>query len=475
MSLAVRIFRKMPWRMPPWSQDKTETRPWPARGRERYRRALLMSIASLGARGIGVLTLAVSIPLTVRYLGTERYGLWMTIASLIGFLNFANLGLDHGLLNAIAGAHGRDDREAAAKYVSSAFFMILAAAALFGGTLVAVGWWIPWAQVFNISSPEAVAEAGPAVVAFVLCFVVGMPLGVVNQVQLGYQEGFINSLWDGGGKLLGLLALVVAIRLEAGLPWLVLAASGAPVLATLLNGAVLFAVRRPWLMPSLRRADRQAAVWLFKRGIWFFAALLGGGLLYWSDNLIVARMLGASAVAAYAVAFQLFGFVAQFVALFLGPLWPAYGEALARGDSGWIVQAFRRSLAATTAMTGVMALALIFFGRSIIELWVGVSVSPPESLLVGLALWMVLNAGWSVSAMLLNGLNRLRLQAAIVAATGIGAIGAKILLAREFGLPGIAWGNAIAYGLLAGVPLAFFIPRVLAELRPPPPAAEGRP
>src|SRR5436190_24204717 len=79
------------------------------RSMERYRRAALATFAAFGARGIQILTSIVTVPLTLHYLGLERYGMWMTISSTIAMFTFADLGIGNGLLNAIADAHGRRD------------------------------------------------------------------------------------------------------------------------------------------------------------------------------------------------------------------------------------------------------------------------------------------------------------------------------------------------------------------------------
>ena len=63
------------------------------RAQERHRRIALTALASAAARGIGVATSLISVPLTLHYLGVERYGLWMTISSVIAMLGFADLGL----------------------------------------------------------------------------------------------------------------------------------------------------------------------------------------------------------------------------------------------------------------------------------------------------------------------------------------------------------------------------------------------
>ena len=95
------------------------------RSQERHRRIVLTAIASIAERGAGILTTLLVVPLTLRFLGDERYGLWMAITSLIGMVGFANLGLGNGLLNMIADAHGRDDPQAARRFVSNAFALLV--------------------------------------------------------------------------------------------------------------------------------------------------------------------------------------------------------------------------------------------------------------------------------------------------------------------------------------------------------------
>ena len=103
------------------------------RSRERYRRAALTTFTSGVARAVTVITWLVTVRLTVHYLGTERYGLWMTITSLVAMMSFADLGIGNGLLNCITEAKGGDDRESVRKYVSSAFFLLLAIATVLMG------------------------------------------------------------------------------------------------------------------------------------------------------------------------------------------------------------------------------------------------------------------------------------------------------------------------------------------------------
>ncbi len=170
---------------------------------ERYRRVVLTTLSACLAKVIVALTLLVSVPLTLSYLGPERYGLWMTVGSVVAILSFSDFGIGNGLVNAVSEANGKDDRELARRYVSSAFFMLSGVSLLLLVIFGIVYPWVPWYRLFNVHSAIAIAESGPAMAVFFGCFLVSIPLGIVNRIQSGYQQGFVNNSMDGSGKPVG--------------------------------------------------------------------------------------------------------------------------------------------------------------------------------------------------------------------------------------------------------------------------------
>lgn len=434
------------------------------RSQERYRRAALTTIASIGAKGITTVTAVISVPLTIGYLGTERYGVWMTISATIAMLSFADLGIGNGLLNALSESNGKDDREAAREYVSSAFFMLSGIAGVMAFCFALTYPFIPWARVFNISSALGASEAGPATMVFAGCFLINIPLGIVQRVQMGYQEGFANSVWLALGGLLGLGGILLAVYFRAGLPWLVLAMGGAPAVATVLNGAVLFGVRRPWLLPSWRRSTRKAAARVLHIGILFLVLQMAVAVAFSSDNIVAAQVIGPEAVTQYAVPFRMFSVVSMILIMLLSPLWPAYGESIARGDIQWVKRTFLRSVLIAFLLASVASVLLVGFGREIISLWVGPKVVPSLLLLAGLGIWSVLSAIGNAVAMFLNGANIIRFQVVCAILVAASAILAKILLTQLIGIPGVVWGTVIAYTVLSLIPTVVIVPKLLRAM-----------
>lgn len=431
-----------------------------ARGRsdDRYRRVAFTAGASAFARLVALATGLVSVPLAVSYLGAERYGLWATMSSLTGMLVFSDLGIGNGLMNLISEANGRDDTRRARIYVTNALILLLVVAAFLALVFVLVRPHISWAGVFNAPSPAVLWDIDAAITVLMGCFIVSLPLGVVTRIQMGYQEGFLTGIWQAFGSILGLLGVLLVIQFRGGLAWLVLALLGAPLVASAANGWVLFSRRRPFLRPKLQDADPAVAISILRLGMLFFILQLAVALAYTSDNLVAAQALGPTAVARYATAMKLFILAPTVANMVLLPLWPAYAEALARGDVAWIRKTLRRSVLLAVALTVVPSGILVVLGQEIVQLWVGPGLEPEPLLLAGMGTWAVISTVGNAVAMLLNGATVVRFQVVTALLVATFSLGGKIWLVHLWGLPGIIWATVFAYVLFAVVPYLMYMP-----------------
>lgn len=434
------------------------------RSNERYRRVILTALTQGLVKIINVFVLFVSVPLTVNYLGKERYGLWITISSVTLLLGFADFGIGNGLLNAISEAYGKGDRKLAREFTSSAFFLLLALSTIFAAIIFCLFPHIPWHRVFNITTESAISEAGPAIAIFLMCFLINIPLGVIQRVQVGYQEGYSNGIWSAVGNILSVVFLIIVIKLQGSLPWLVLALVGSPILALIINGLFLFYHKHPWLKPSIFLVKVSSIKRILKQGIIFFILQIAVSIGFQSDNLIIAQMLGAEQVTDYAVPMRLFSLLTVILGMFLSPLWPAYGEAIARKDRSWVERTFRKSLLYSFVISTPLALILIIFGREIIALWVGPQISPSMILLIGCGLWTIMYSLMNPIAMLLNGANIIKLQA--ITSFGMVAlkIGLAIPLVKMFGNAGVIYATVISLITCSFLPLVLYVPRVLEKV-----------
>jgi O-antigen/teichoic acid export membrane protein len=431
------------------------------RADERGRRAALTALAATVAKVISMAAQLISVPLTLHYLGVERYGMWMTISSFMSVLAFADFGIGNGVLNAVSRAYGKDDVEQIRRYVSSGL-LILSTIAMAVLLLFAVAYdFVPWFKLFNVSTDLARRDSGPALAAFVLCFAIAIPTGLIQNAQLGLQRGFMANLWQCLGSVLGLAALLVAIHERAGVAVLVLALVGTPLLANVANGIVFFGWLSPEISPRWKMVSKQAIGPITHIGFMFFLMQIETAIFFVSDNIVIAQLLGASAVTIYAVPQRMFNLIAIGLTVAMGPLWPAYGEAVSRGDHAWAISTLKKSLVAAVGLSLIVCPFLVIFGNWLIHVWVGPSVTAPLLLLIGLAAWQV---AWQVAhavnrafSMYFNGINVIGFQLLIGGVTAVTAVLLKIYWVTRIGVAGVPLASAVCYFLFTGVPIYFYL------------------
>lgn len=435
------------------------------RGAERNRRAVVTGGAATIARVVQMGTSLVTVPFTLRYLGNERFGLWMTISSVLAMAAFADFGVGNGVLNTVAKAYGKDDVEGIRRAVSSGFAVLSSIAALLLISFFTIYRLVNWADFFRVVSPQARSEAGPALAVFATCFALNISMDVVQRVQLGLQQGYRYGLWQLAGSMAGLVGVLGGIWLRVGLPVLVVAIAGAPIFATTLNTVHFFGFVHPDLRPQWKLVSRNVISQIAKLGGLFFVLQVVVAVSFSADNFIIARTMGAVNVPDYSVPQRMFSLISILVAMLVSPLWPAYGEAISRGDIRWVRRTLTRSLLLVFGGACLSSSLLFLLSRRLIFWWVGPHITPPTFLLLGLAVWAVLDCCGNTLAMFLNGASIIQFQIVVASLFGIACVTTKVVLVRRYGIAAVPWSTLITYLLFCALPYVIYLRRLFSEDR----------
>ena len=103
------------------------------KGHARTLRAKKNIAASFFIKGLGIAVGLMLVPLTINYLDPTRYGIWITLSSIIGWFGFFDIGLGHGLRNKFAEALAIGKHELARAYVSTTYAIL---SIIIGGVLL---------------------------------------------------------------------------------------------------------------------------------------------------------------------------------------------------------------------------------------------------------------------------------------------------------------------------------------------------
>ena len=418
----------------------------------RYRR-IAHAVCSGGlARVLSSAISLLSLPLAVRYLGAERYGVWATVTTTAVWINLLDLGVANTLTNEISRAYALNDREHAARSFTNALLLTSGMASMAAIAAVCVFPHINWVRLLNVSATVRAAEVKRTVAAAIALTLFALPCNLIGKVLAGYQELHRNNYAAGVGALASLCGLALGVALRVSMPVLFVLSAGCLTFSSLVMLIVVVGWQKPWLKPRWRYVSRGPIRELLDSGSLFFLIQVAAVVVFSSDNLIVSHYLGASEVTPYSVTWRVVGLVAVLQSLMFPALWPAYAEAYTKRDYAWIRRTFATTMAGTIALNLVCGLVLLLFGRGLVRLWAGTAAVPTRPLLAAMCLWALIGGFMTVESCLLAGLNRTRAQAVLsIVAAGVN-IALSLVWVRQIGSLGVILGTIVSYLAVLVVP-----------------------
>lgn len=440
------------------------------RAQERQRRVALSALATAAAKLLSIAGSLLSVPLTVAYLGAERYGLWLTLVGLVEMARFADLGIGNGLITEIAAAHGKGQHDRILQLTSSAFVALTGVALFLAMCFSIIIPAVDWAKLLELTSSTAIDEVRPVIWALVGSFLVGIPTSIVSRLQTGLQSAYTPTMWSAFGSLTSLVGLIIVTQLRLGLVPLALVLAGAPTFANLANSIWFFSGKGRDLRPRIGDFRTKVATRLVRVGSLFTALQVASSFGFLSDNVVLAATFGADRVPELALPAKMFAFLLLPTQMLAVPLWPAYGEAASRGDGSWVKRTLVRTTLMCIVVTVVGSVFLLMAGQRLVEIWSRGEIHAALSVFVPIALSTILTAWGSSVASFLNGVGRLKEQIYAALAMAVVSFSLKWILAPRLGIEGVSWATVIAYFVCVFIPLSWTIRStvrdVLADDRP---------
>jgi O-antigen/teichoic acid export membrane protein len=427
----------------------------------RFARVLKGGLSGAVGKATAVLVNAVSLPITVRYLGREQYGFWVTISTTIMMLAVLDLGIANTLTNSISRAYAERSEEMAKRYYATAFWATSAIAILLG-LIGAIAWpHIDWGKLFGLSNSAMARQAGKCAAISFGYVLLTLPLGLANKVMGGYQRMSVANMFAMLNSVLGLGATILVVRMHGSVVDLMAAFCTAMLTGTVLLNLWMGLRHEPRIRATPRRVRLSAAREIMGHGMLFFVLQIAGLAVFNTDNLIIAHFLGADQVTPYAVTWRLVGYATVLQSLLVPSLWPAFSEAYAGQDLVWIRAAYRRIMRATFLVVTSIGLLLGFAGQWIIGVWAGTASVPSSTLLWSMCFWAVLLSIAVNQSTLLAATQRLQLQAVYSSLTAILNLVLSIVFVRRFGAIGVLSATIVSYLLCIILPQTWEVRRIL--------------
>jgi len=405
------------------------------------RKNILLSILLKGA-SIPVTLLLV--PMTINYITPVQFGIWLTISSVIGWMNFFDIGMGLGLRNKLANSLALNEHANINKYISTTYASLGIISLVFFIVFYIISYFLDWNKILNI--PSAQNYNIRHVVLFVLiCFCIQFVIQLINTLLNATHQPSKSSFITFAGQLATLIIMFFLTRNTSGNMFtLVGVLAGVPIVVMFISGLYLFKTSLNGFAPKLKNVDFRFAKNLINTGGAFFLIQLGVLVLFQTDNIIITRILGPAAVTTFNVSYKLFNLLIMFFTIILTPYWSAFTEAYAKKDYTWIRTSINK-LRRLWLVLSAVALVLFFISAPVYKLWIGNSVVIPLSLSFAMVIYVVTLMWQTLHVYLLNGIGKIRLQLILFSTGSIINIPLAIWLGKYFGIAGIISANTILF------------------------------
>lgn len=312
-----------------------------------------------------------SIPIAVRVLGRDEFGLYTTVNFTLATVAILQVGIGPALAHGLSSAKARGGEQESRGLSSSAFFLTAGMALLAGILLSAVLVTVPLPALFGDEFAGKESVLRPALWTGLVLFLLLFVLNLTDRTREGLLETSVNNLWGAAGNLIAAAAVGIGVWFIPQVWFLVLAVHGSLVIAKLGNTVSLWRAH-PETRPAWTKFSPSVAKLLFTDGLAFSACTLVTGIVEYNlCGWLVGREGGPSATALYGVFVSMTIMQLGFVMMLSTPTWPAVAEALARGDIPWAKRAARKLYGFGVAF-GLCAFGgLALLGPWVFSWWLG--------------------------------------------------------------------------------------------------------
>jgi O-antigen/teichoic acid export membrane protein len=376
------------------------------------------------------------VPITIHYINPTRYGIWLTLSSIVGWFSFFDIGLGNGLRNKFAEAVATGKYELARTYVSTTYAILTIIIAIVLLIFCCINPFLNWAKILNTPADMAGELSLLALIVFGF-FCLQFVLRLITTIITANQQPAKASLFDFMGSLVSLSLIYLLTKTTSGnLIYLGTVFSLTPVLVLTSSSLWFYTHKYKQYAPSVKFVKFHYARDLMNLGIKFFIIQMSAVILYQTSNIIISHLFGPEQVTPYNIAYKYFGIITMAFSMIMVPLWSAYTEAWIKKDISWIKNTIKK-LILIWVLIATIVIIMFISSTFIYRMWVGKEIKVPISVSAVMAAYVIINAWCGIFSQFLNGVGKIKLQLYSGIFGALINIPLAIMLAKHLGIYGV--------------------------------------
>ena len=375
-------------------------------------------IASLLLKGISIAVSFILIPLTLGYVSSETYGIWLTLSSMALWLGFLDAGFSHGLKNKLAEAIALNKWWKARKYVSTAYAVMIAIFIPVCLACLCFVQFINWSNLLNVDTCyNDDIKTSISIIAFFFCL--QMIFGTITAVLAAMQRvAFSQSFYVIANCIIFVVIIILKANVSPSLEILSFALSSIPVLVIAIASIILYQTQLKRLSPSVKFIDFKYVKHIFNLGYKFFILQMQFLVMNQMTNFLISHVANPESVTSFNIAYKYIGIISMFFIIVTDPLWPAFTNAYTKKDFAWMNNVYLK-MSKLRNLLEFSILLLVAISPLVYHLWIGDKASIPFEITIAVAVYYMTQLWTLLNITLINGIGAIKLQTYFAIAVSI--------------------------------------------------------
>jgi O-antigen/teichoic acid export membrane protein len=391
---------------------------------------------------VNIASRIVLVPLFLLAWGTDIYGEWLLLSSMVAYLSLTEMGAQLYIVNRMTQAYAQQDNDQFCKILHTGLALFL---------LIPIAVFVIFVAVISCFNPATflhITQTGHSTMILVLAIlafqiVISLPASVLFRVY------FAVEMLPRGVMLINLMQLMSLILLAGGLWWrwgMVAIAILQLIPYGLTAGLALFDLNRKFpefKILSLGAADFSCGLSFIKPSLHFFLIQLGQAFSLQGTVLVVGMVMGPLQVVLFSTMRTMVNLIRSFLDQLAHAAWPEMTRLDAQEDRDKFLALFRVILRSTLVAAILFITVFHFYGGYIYHFWLRKTVPFEQPVMDLFLIYMAQFIFWLTCSHPLLATNRHHTLAKILFMASILTIGLAYVGGQHLGLPGILLGMII--------------------------------
>lgn len=403
---------------------------------------IITMLSGFGGTLVSTLIGFMSVPISLNYWKTERYGLWALLTSILVYLSMSNLGL-----NASASVLMAKNNDIKVKFtiLKKAFSILLGSviACLIGFVLLNV-FNKDWILILGKIPSELMSEAFFTCFSMGIFFFINLPFSLISSLYQGFQKAYIENIFSTCLTVVNFLSLLIIISLKGNLVHFAIINGSTTLIFNIIKAMYFyFSIYKKTQHSSsinMNNPDTSYRV-IFVTGIRFFLIGIAAMVVWNTDNLVISNFLGVERVTPFSVTFKLYQILFNLIFILNTSALPILAKEYGNNNWEWINKVYEKLLVIIAIFGGLTWIGGVFFLKDIVYLWTGPSGYAGLIAVVSLGGYSYLLSMVNLNAGIINSFNYIKGMPFIGWLEALLNIGFSIFLLRYFDIGGVALGT----------------------------------